>query len=894
MSEEKLLLVDGSSYLYRAYHALPDLRSPSGQPTGAIYGVLTMLQKLIKEEQPDYLAVIFDRPEKTFRHEIFPEYKANRQTTPEDLISQIKPLHRAIKDLGLPLIDQAGVEADDIIGTLAIAAEKKKISVLIATGDKDMAQLVSNKILMIDSMKEARLGPDEVKEKFGIGPELIIDYLTLAGDASDNIPGVEKVGPKTAIKWLSEYGNLQGIIDHAEQISGKVGENLRASLDRLGLYKQLVTIDCQVELEESLSELVISESNDHSLYEQFHDLGLHRLIKQFQITSNEEATKREVNYETVMSKSQLDDLIEMILSSDAVAIDTETTSLNYIDAEMVGISVSTKANKGFYIPLTHNYEDAPKQLDRDYVLGKLQPWLEDNDSIKVGHNLKYDRHIFATYNISLRGQIHDTMVLSYVYNSTATRHNLVAVSKRYLNVSPTSYEDVAGKGAKQIPFNKVKIEDASYYAAEDADLSFQLYEKFSSLVKDQSELIDLYLNIEQSLIKVLGDIERAGVLIDSKLLDKQSIEFNQTLEEIEKNVFLAAEEEFNLSSPKQLQEILFEKLGLPVLRKTPKGQPSTSESVLQELAVDFPIVEDILDFRTISKLKTTYTDKLPKMINQSTGRVHTSYHQAVTATGRLSSSDPNLQNIPIRTKAGRRIREAFIAPPGSKLLAADYSQIELRIMAHISKDKGLLASFQKELDIHSSTAAEIFSINIDEVSNDQRRSAKAINFGLIYGMSAFGLSKQLNITRYEAQDYIDLYFARYPGVKKYMEETKTKAREKGFVETVFGRRLYLPDIDSSNYQRRQYAERSAINAPMQGTAADLIKKAMVKLHKEIIKQSLQATIIMQVHDELVLEVLNDDVSEITELTEDVMSNIARLDINLKVDIGVGDNWEQAH
>ena len=894
MSEEKLLLVDGSSYLYRAYHALPDLRSPSGQPTGAIYGVLTMLQKLIKEEQPDYLAVIFDRPEKTFRHEIFPEYKANRQTTPEDLISQIKPLHSAIKDLGLPLIAQAGVEADDIIGTLAIAAEKKKISVLIATGDKDMAQLVSNKILMIDSMKEARLGPDEVKEKFGIGPELIIDYLTLAGDASDNIPGVEKVGPKTAIKWLSEYGNLQGIIDHAEHISGKVGENLRASLDRLGLYKQLVTIDCQVELEESLSELVISESNDHSLYEQFHDLGLHRLIKQFQITSNEEPTKREVNYETVMSKSQLDDLIEMILSSDAVAIDTETTSLNYIDAEMVGISVSTKANKGFYIPLTHNYEDAPKQMDRDYVLGKLQPWLEDNDSIKVGHNLKYDRHIFATYNISLRGQIYDTMVLSYVYNSTATRHNLVAVSKRYLNVSPTSYEDVAGKGAKQIPFNKVKIEDASYYAAEDADLSFQLYEKFSSLVKDQSELIDLYLNIEQSLIKVLGDIERAGVLIDSKLLDKQSIEFNQTLEEIEKNVFLAAEEEFNLSSPKQLQEILFEKLGLPVLRKTPKGQPSTSESVLQELAVDFPIVEDILDFRTISKLKTTYTDKLPKMINQSTGRVHTSYHQAVTATGRLSSSDPNLQNIPIRTKAGRRIREAFIAPPGSKLLAADYSQIELRIMAHISKDMGLVASFQKELDIHSSTAAEIFSINIDEVSNDQRRSAKAINFGLIYGMSAFGLSKQLNITRYEAQDYIDLYFARYPGVKKYMEETKTKAREKGFVETVFGRRLYLPDIDSSNYQRRQYAERSAINAPMQGTAADLIKKAMVKLHKEIIKQSLQATIIMQVHDELVLEVLNDDVSEITELTEDVMSNIARLDINLKVDIGVGDNWEQAH
>jgi len=894
MSEEKLLLVDGSSYLYRAFHALPDLRAPTGQPTGAIYGVLTMLQKLIKEEQPDYIGIIFDRPEKTFRHELFPQYKANRQTTPEDLISQIEPLHKAIRDLGLPLIAQAGVEADDIIGTLAKEAEKQKISVLIATGDKDMAQLVTNNVCMIDSMKEMRLGPEEVKEKFGIGPESIIDYLTLAGDASDNIPGVEKVGPKTAIKWLLEYGSLQGLIDHADQISGKVGDNLRATLDQLDLYKQLVTIDCQVKLNEVVSDLVISESNDHALYTHFLELGLHGLIKQFQINPETEITKREVNYETVLSKPQLDSLIELILSSDAVAIDTETTSLNYIDAELVGISIATKANHGFYIPLSHTYEEAPKQLDRNYVLRKLKAWLEDKESIKIGHNLKYDRHIFATYGIHLRGQIFDTMVLSYVYNSTATRHNLNAVSKRYLNISPTSYEDVAGKGAKQVPFNEVQIEEASYYAAEDADISFQLYEKLSPLIKDQSELKDLYLNIEQSLIGVLGEIERTGVLIDPKLLEKQSVEFEQTLETIEKNVFLAANEEFNLSSPKQLQEVLFEKLGLPVLKKTPKGQPSTSESVLQELAVDFPIVKDILDFRTVSKLKTTYTDKLPRMINQSTGRVHTSYHQAVTATGRLSSSDPNLQNIPIRTKAGRRIREAFIAPSGYRLLAADYSQIELRIMAHISKDEGLIASFQKDLDIHNATAAEIFDLGIDEVNSDQRRSAKAINFGLIYGMSAFGLSKQLRIARHEAQDYIDLYFNRYPGVKEYMEKTKRQAKEKGYVETVFGRRVYLPDIDSSNYQRRQYAERSAINAPMQGTAADLIKKAMVQLHHDILESSLEAKIIMQVHDELVLEVSIDRVPEISKLTETVMSNIAALEVNLKVDIGVGSNWDQAH
>jgi len=894
MSEKKLLLVDGSSYLYRAFHALPDLTSASGQPTGAIYGVLTMLQKLIKAEQPDFVAIVFDLPDKTFRHILYPGYKANRHATPKDLISQIQPLHAAIQHLGLPLITQSGFEADDIIGTLAKQAESQNIQSLIATGDKDFAQLVSDRVYLIDTMKNVRLDPQGVSDKFGIAPELIIDYLTLAGDVSDNIPGVEKVGPKTAIKWLSEYKNLQGVVDHASEIKGKVGENLRKSLDQLKLFKKLVTIDCEVELKQTVFDLVITESNDGALYEQFKELGLHGLIKQFQIEPEEKKTRSGVNYQTIFSNSQLDELILSMLSAEAVAIDTETTSLNYIEAELVGISVSMKPNEAFYIPLKHDYEDVPAQIDRDIVLEKLKPWLENKNTIKVGHNLKYDRHIFSNYDLNLQGQIFDTMLLSYVNNSIATRHNLGAVSKRYLNINPSSYEDVAGKGAKQISFQQVGIEEATYYAAEDADISLQLHHVLTPALKKQSALYDLYINCEEPLIEVLGAVERHGVLIDPTLLNKQSGEFEITLRAIEEKVYHSAQEEFNLGSPKQLQEILFEKLGLPVLKKTPKGQASTAENVLQELAMDFPIVKDILDFRTISKLKTTYTDKLPKMINEKTGRVHTSYHQAVTATGRLSSSNPNLQNIPIRTAEGRRIREAFVSPMGSKILAADYSQIELRIMAHVSKDEGLLQAFQKELDIHAATAAEIFGVDIDAVTNEQRRSAKAINFGLIYGMSAFGLSKQLKTNRNEAQDYMDLYFSRYPGVKRYMDETKETARATGYVETVFGRRLYLPDIDASNYQRRQYAERSAINAPMQGTAADLIKKAMINLHHEIIQQSLNAKIIMQVHDELVLEVAESDITEVSNLTQEVMINVANLDLDLKVDIGFGDNWEQAH
>lgn len=894
MSDKKLLLIDGSNYLYRAFHALPDLRSPGGRPTGAIYGVLNMLQKLIRSESPDYIAVIFDTPKKTFRHEAFPEYKANRQKTPEDLIAQIKPLHRAIINLGLPLIAIDGVEADDVIGTLAKQADKEKIKTLIATGDKDMAQLVTDNIKLIDTMKNLRMGPKEVEKKFGIVAERFVDYLTLAGDASDNIPGVEKVGPKTAIKWISEYGSLDEVIKNAENIKGKVGENLMASMDRLELFKTLVTIKCDVPIDSSVIDLTIGESDETSLYEQFNDLGLHGLIKQFDIRPEEKEISRDSNYQTISTNKDLDQLIHSIKKSTYFAFDTETTSLDYMIAQLVGISIALESNQAFYIPLNHNYEGAQKQLDQDTVLEKLRPYLESESISKIGHNLKYDRHILQNAGIKLKGRLLDTMLFSYVNNSTITRHNMDAVSKRYLNISPTSYEDVAGKGAKQIPFSEVSIDIASDYASEDADIALQLYHNIEPRVRKEEKLKELYHKIEGPLIYTLGDIERNGVLINSEKLDDQSKELEVTISELESKVQDSAGETFNLGSPKQLQEILYQKLGLPIIKKTPKGQPSTSETVLQELSMDFPIVEDILSFRALSKLKSTYTDKLPKMINSETGRVHTSYHQAVTATGRLSSSNPNLQNIPIRSEEGRRIREAFVAPNGYKILAADYSQIELRIMAHLSKDSGLLDSFSRDLDIHRATAAEIFRVALDEVTDNQRRSAKAINFGLIYGMSAFGLSKQLMITRAEAQNYIEQYFDRYPGVKNYMDETKLMAKKIGYVETVFGRRLYLADIESSNYQRRQYAERSAINAPMQGTAADLIKMAMIELHQRINRESLDAKIIMQVHDELVIEVHENQAHDVSVLAKETMSNIFKLDVDLKVDADLGGNWEEAH
>ena len=894
MSEEKLLLVDGSSYLYRAFHALPDLRSSDGRPTGAIFGVLNMLQKLIRSERPNYLSVIFDTPVKTFRHEIFPEYKANRQKTPDDLIAQIEPLHQAIINLGLPLLAVDGVEADDVIGTLAVEADRRKVKTLIATGDKDMAQLVTENIHLIDTMKDHRMGPKEVEEKFGIAPDRFIDYLTLAGDTSDNIPGVEKVGPKTAIKWISEYGSLDGVIQNADQIKGKVGENLVSALGQLDLFKTLVTIKCDVQMDTKFSDMIIGESKDNLLHEQFNDLGLHGLIKQFDIQASEEKTVINTDYKTITTKKELDQLIEAIRKNSYVSFDTETTSLDYMQAQLVGISIALEPNEAFYIPINHNYEGVGEQLDEDVVLDALRPFLESENIPKIGHNLKYDRHILHNVGIELKGKLLDTMLYSYVNNSTITRHNLDAVCKRYLNINPTSYEEVAGKGAKQISFSEVSIDVASEYASEDSDIALKLYHHIEPLVKKEKRLANLYTEVEGPLIYTLGDIERNGVLIDSEKLNQQSKKLEAKILELESKVQKNAGEDFNLGSPKQLQEILYGKLGLPVIKKTPKGQPSTSEAVLQELSMDFPIVKDILSYRAISKLKSTYTDKLPKMVNLDTGRVHTSYHQAVTATGRLSSSDPNLQNIPIRSEEGRRIREAFIAPDDYKILAADYSQIELRIMAHLSRDDGLLDAFEKGQDIHKATAAEIFSSAIDDVTPNQRRSAKAINFGLIYGMSAFGLSKQLQITRAEAQSYIEQYFDRYPKVKDYMEETKLSAKQMGYVETVFGRRLYLADIDSSNYQRRQYAERSAINAPMQGTAADLIKMAMTDLHQRIIAQSFDAKIIMQVHDELVIEVHQSQADELSGITLETMSNIAELDVDLKVDADLGSNWDEAH
>ena len=895
MSEVKsLVLIDGSSYLYRAFYALPGLTAPSGQPTGAIYGVLTMLHKLIKDERPNLLGIVFDAPGKTFRHELFPEYKANRARTPEDLIIQIEPLLAAIENLGLPLIRVNGVEADDVIGTLAKEAEQRGMNTLIATSDKDFTQLVSDKITLLDTMKNRLTDRSGVIEKFGLPPEQIIDFLTLSGDASDNIPGVPTVGPKTAVKWLQQYSSLAGVIEHAEEISGKVGEALRESIPRLNLYQQLATIDCSLELDCTVDDLVIRESKDDELFAQFKNLGLHALIKQFSIEEPITKIRRDTVYQGILTKKEFAALLDRLSRAEVTAIDTETTSLNYMQAEIVGISVAIVSNEAYYIPLMHEYDGVPNQLDREYVLQKLKPWLEDKEAKKIGHNLKYDSHIFANHGIELNGTDFDSMLESYVLNSTATRHNLNAVAKRYLNLDTTSYEDVAGKGAKQIGFNQVSLEDAIHYAAEDADVSFQLHQTLHPKLMEINSLAKLYTDIEAPLLKVLQTIERNGVLIDESMLQKQSDQFAITLKELESKAYSLAGAEFNLNSPKQLQEILYDKLSLPILKKTPKGQPSTAESVLQRLAEDFPIVQTILNYRTTAKLKTTYTDKLPLMVNRDTGRVHTSYHQAVTATGRLSSSDPNLQNIPIRTVEGRRIRQAFIAPKGFQILAADYSQIELRIMAHNSQDPGLLDAFQAGLDIHQATAAEIFAVDLQSVSAEQRRSAKAINFGLIYGMSAFGLTRQLGITRGDAQEYIELYFARYPKVKEYMDAIRNQARESGFVETVFGRRLYLPDIDSRNYQRRQYAERSAINAPMQGTAADIIKKAMIDLEQRLVAESINAKIIMQVHDELVLEVEDSSVGAVSEFVTEAMGKAADLDVVLKVDLGVGENWDQAH
>ncbi len=900
MSDGKLVLVDGSSYLYRAYHALPKLTSSRGEPTGAVHGVLSMILKLAREEDTEHFAVVFDAPGKTFRDEMFEEYKANRPPMPDDLRQQIDPLVEAVPAMGLPMLRIEGVEADDVIGTLCRQAVAKGMKVLVSTGDKDMTQLVDDDITLVNTMSGNVLDRKGVKEKFDVFPEQVIDYLALVGDSSDNIPGVPRVGAKTAAKWLKEYGSVESIVENASEIKGKVGESLRDNLDRLRLSQELATIRQDVKLPVGPTDLKRSTGDPEKLNALFQRLELKTLMRQLGDGAADAAkvatpkAKTKGDYQTILEKADFEAWLKKIDKAKLTAIDTETTSINYMQAELVGISLSVKPGEAAYIPVAHDYPGAPQQLQRDFVLSSLQRFLEDPDRKKVGHHLKYDAHIFARCGIALDGIQFDSMLESYVLNSVATRHDMDSTARFYLDIDTIHYEDVAGKGAKQLTFNQIDLAEAAPYAAEDADITLRLHEHLWSELGKTKTLKRVYAEIEQPLVPVLFDMEEAGVLIDRGMLKKQSRALAKKMAELEANAHDLAGGPFNLGSPKQLQEILFEDLELPVIRKTPKGQPSTAEDVLQELASEYDLPRVILDYRSVSKLKSTYTDKLPEQIDPDTGRVHTSYHQAVAATGRLSSTDPNLQNIPIRTPEGRKIRQAFVAPEGFSLLAADYSQIELRIMAHLSGDAGLVEAFSSDLDVHRATAAEVFDLDPDEVTADHRRSAKAINFGLMYGMSAFGLGKQLGISRHEAQEYVDLYFDRYPGVKEFMDDTREDARKSGFVETLFGRRLYLPDINDRNVQRRQYAERSAINAPMQGTAADIIKRAMVTVQQWLTSKKVPARMIMQVHDELVFEVGEKSVDEVREKIVALMSGAADLSVPLVVEAGVGDNWDEAH
>ena len=900
MSDGKLVLVDGSSYLYRAYYALPRLTSSRGEPTGAIHGVLSMLLKLAKEQDTEHFVVVFDAPGKTFRDEMFDAYKANRPPMPDDLRAQIEPLLEAVAALGLPMLRIEGVEADDVIGTLCRQAAADGMQVLVSTSDKDLAQLVDENITLVNTMSGTLLDRDGVKKKFDVFPEQIIDYLALVGDSSDNIPGVPRVGAKTAAKWLNQYGSAASIIENAQDIGGKVGESLRDNLDQLKLSQDLATIRPDVELAQRPQELKRFEGDTQTLKALFTRLELKTLLRQLVSDGADETAPEKPQaqsrgkYQTVLMQEEFDGWLRKIDTASLTAIDTETTSINYMQAELVGISLSVKTGEAAYIPVAHDYPGAPEQLDRDSVLASLKGYLEDPQKKKVGHHLKYDAHIFARYGIALQGMQFDSMLESYVLNSVATRHDMDSTARYYLDIDTIHYEDVAGKGAKQLTFNQIDLEQAAPYAAEDADITLRLHEHLWGALQKTGALKNVYVQIEQPLVPILLEMEEAGVLIDRDMLRKQSSELAEKMVGLEGKAHELAGGPFNLGSPKQLQEILFGQLGLPVVRKTPKGQPSTAEDVLQELAGDYDLPRVILEYRSVSKLKSTYTDKLPEEIAADTGRVHTSYHQAVAATGRLSSTDPNLQNIPIRTPEGRRIRQAFIAPMGSVLLAADYSQIELRIMAHLSGDAGLLAAFAGDLDVHQATAAEVFDLDPDDVTADHRRSAKAINFGLMYGMSAFGLGKQLGISRHDAQEYVDLYFDRYPGVKNFMEKTREQARQSGFVETIFGRRLYLPDINDRSAPRRQYAERSAINAPMQGTAADIIKRAMIAVQQWLVTSKAPARMIMQVHDELVFEVDENSVDEVRAGIVARMSAAADLSVPLRVDAGSGANWDEAH
>ncbi len=896
----QVVLVDGSSYLFRAYHALPQLVSSKGQATGAIKGVISMIRKLIAEYPDSHIAVVFDAKGKSFRNEIYKDYKANRPPMPDELRSQIEPIHNIIRLMGLPILVVDHVEADDVIGTLATQATAKKMDVLVSTGDKDMAQLVTPHVTLINTMTDTLMDGPGVEEKFGVRADQIIDYLALVGDTSDNIPGVPKCGPKTAVKWLQAFESLNGVMANAESVKGKVGEYLRDSLEFLPMSYELATIKKDLELEYSVDGLAPSEPDSEGLLAIFTELEFRPWVNE--INSDAPADTNEspptptlvTEYETVFDETQLDIWLEKLARADAFAFDTETTSIDYMEAKLVGLSFCCEAGKAAYVPMAHNYEGAPVQLAMELVLSKIRPLLENPEKTIIGQNLKYDISVMARHGVSIKAKVIDTMLESYVLNSVASRHNMDDLALNYLGLSTVHFEDIAGKGAKQLTFNQIELDKAGHYAAEDADITFRLHQVLWPRLQAEGRLASVYQDIEIPLVPILSDVERGGVLLDEEQLKLQSRELEKRLHELEQEAYGLAGEEFNLGSPKQLQQIFFEKLGLPVIKKTPKGQPSTAEPVLQELALDYPLPRVIMEYRGLSKLKSTYTDQLPKQIAQSTGRIHTSYHQAVTATGRLSSSDPNLQNIPIRTQEGRRVRRAFIAPDGYKIMAADYSQIELRIMAHLSQDKGLIHAFKNGLDIHKATAAEVFGGAVSDVSDDHRRSAKAINFGLIYGMSAFGLSRQLNISRGAAQDYIDLYFNRYPGVKDYMDRTRALAAEQGYVETIFGRRLYLPEIRASNFQRRQAAERTAINAPMQGTAADIIKKAMITVHGWLASSNLDTRMTMQVHDELVLEVPEGNVQEVASGVEKLMSGAVELCIPLVVEAGVGDNWDEAH
>ncbi|MGR5120161.1 DNA polymerase I [Vibrio astriarenae] len=925
--DNPLILIDGSSYLYRAFHAYPGTMSNGDIPTNAVYGVVNMLRSMMRQFSSDRIAVVFDAKGKTFRDDMYPEYKANRPPMPDDLRCQIEPLHNVIRAMGLPLISIPGVEADDVIGTLAYQASQAGMPVLISTGDKDMAQLVDENVTLINTMTNVVMDRDGVVEKFGIPPELIIDYLALMGDKVDNIPGVPGVGDKTATALLQGIGGLSKLYDHLDDIaplgfrgSKTMAKKLVDNKENALLSYELATIKLDVELEETPESLVKQTPNKDELIKLFGQLVFKSWLNELLeggtgvveadgasagATASPSAAQSDMNtsavtidrsqYETVLDEETFAKWLDKLKASDVFAFDTETDSLDYMVANLVGLSFATEEGVAAYVPVAHDYLDAPEQLERDWVLAQLKPILEDDSQAKVGQNLKYDASVLARYGIEMKGIKHDTMLASYVFNSVGGKHDMDSLALRFLQHSCISFEQIAGKGKKQLTFNQIELDQASPYAAEDADVTLRLHNRLSQSLEQDDKLNRIYQEIEMPLVPVLSRIERTGVFIDDMLLGAQSQEIAARLDELEQKAYEVAEQEFNMNSPKQLQVILFEKMGLPVIKKTPSGTPSTNEEVLQELALDYPLPKLILEYRGLAKLKSTYTDKLPKMINPETGRVHTSYHQAVTATGRLSSTDPNLQNIPIRNEEGRRIRQAFVAPHGCKILAVDYSQIELRIMAHLSGDEALLSAFREGKDIHAATAAEILGVDIADVSSEQRRRAKAVNFGLIYGMSAFGLAKQLGIPRGEAQSYMDKYFERYPGVMQYMEDTRSAASEQGYVETIFGRRLHLPEIKSRNGMRRKAAERAAINAPMQGTAADIIKKAML-LVDEWIEQNGNGRVklLMQVHDELVLEVEESALSEIESKVQELMESAAQLEVPLVADAGHGDNWDQAH